>query len=67
MKAIYWNDETMGAEYDVEDIPADLVDLLINGVMRCFRKLLILMMQLMEKYFDDPSTRSQKKKFSCYS
>ena len=26
MKAILWNDETMGAEYDVEDIPADLVD-----------------------------------------
>ena len=26
MKAILWHDETMGAEYDVEDIPADLVD-----------------------------------------
>ena len=26
MKAILWNDETMGAEYDVEDIPTDLVD-----------------------------------------
>ena len=24
MKAILWHDETMGAEYDVEDIPADL-------------------------------------------
>jgi elongation factor G len=24
MKAIIWNDETMGAEYDVEEIPADL-------------------------------------------
>ena len=26
MKAIYWHDETMGAEYDVEEIPADLID-----------------------------------------
>ena len=26
MKAILWHDETMGADYDVEDIPADLVD-----------------------------------------
>ena len=26
MKAILWHDETMGAEYDVEEIPADLAD-----------------------------------------
>ena len=26
MKAILWHDETMGAEYEIEDIPADLVD-----------------------------------------
>ena len=26
MKAILWHDETMGAEYDIEDIPAYLVD-----------------------------------------
>ncbi len=26
MKAIIWNDESMGAEYDIEDIPADLID-----------------------------------------
>ena len=26
MKAIYWHDETMGAEYTVEEIPADLLD-----------------------------------------
>lgn len=25
MKAIVWNDETMGAKYDIEDIPADLL------------------------------------------
>ena len=26
MKAILWHDETMGAEYDVEEIPAELAD-----------------------------------------
>ncbi len=26
MKAVLWHDETMGAEYDIEDIPADLAD-----------------------------------------
>ena len=26
MKAILWHDETLGAEFDVEEIPADLVD-----------------------------------------
>ena len=26
MKAILWHDETMGAEYDIEEIPADLLD-----------------------------------------
>ncbi len=26
MKAMFWHDETMGAEYELEDIPADLVD-----------------------------------------
>lgn len=26
MKAIVWNDETMGAKYDIEEIPADLLE-----------------------------------------
>ncbi len=26
MKAILWHDETMGAEYSIEDVPADLLD-----------------------------------------
>lgn len=26
MRAIVWNDETMGAKYDIEEIPADLMD-----------------------------------------
>ncbi len=31
MKAIYWHDETMGAEYSVEEIPAELKELAEKG------------------------------------
>ena len=56
MKAIFWHDETMGAEYSVEEIPADLVDeakewrdKMLESVAECDDA-------LMEKFFDDPST-----------
>ncbi|MDF9830237.1 elongation factor G [Parabacteroides sp. PF5-6] len=56
MKALYWHDETMGAEYSVEDVPADLLaeaeewrDKMLEVLAECDDT-------LMEKYFDDPST-----------
>ena len=56
MKAIYWHDETMGAEYNVEDVPADLLeeaqewrDKMLESIADCDDV-------VMEKYFDDPST-----------
>ena len=56
MKAILWHDETMGAEYSVEDIPAELQaeaeewrDKMLEILAECDDA-------LMEKYFDDPST-----------
>ena len=56
MKAVFWHDETMGAEYSVEEIPADLVaeaeewrDKMLETLAECDDA-------LMEKYFDDPST-----------
>ncbi len=56
MKALYWHDETLGAEYSVEDIPADMLE-----EAQSFRdKLLEAVAEydddLMTKYFDDPST-----------
>ena len=56
MKALYWHDETLGAEYSVEDIPADMLE-----EAQSFRdKLLEAVAEydddLMAKYFDDPST-----------
>ncbi|MDR0744036.1 MAG: elongation factor G [Tannerella sp.] len=56
MKAILWHDETMGAEYSEEEIPADLLeeakewrDKMLETIAECDDV-------IMEKYFDDPST-----------
>jgi elongation factor G len=40
MKAILWHDETMGAEYEVGPIPADLLEKLKSGETRCLKYLL---------------------------
>ena len=56
MKAILWHDETMGAEYSIEEIPADLLseaqewrDKMLETIAECDDV-------LMEKYFEDPTT-----------
>ncbi|NDV45717.1 elongation factor G [Paludibacter sp. 221] len=55
MKAIFWHDETMGAEYSVEEIPADL----LNEAQEWRDKMLETIAEyddvVMEKFFDDPS------------
>ena len=56
MKAIFWHDETMGAKYSVEEIPADLLE----EAKEWREKMLEIVAEyddvLMEKFFDDPST-----------
>ena len=56
MKALVWNDETMGATYDIEEIPADMLDecqeyrdKMLESIVECDD-------ELMNKYFDDPET-----------
>lgn len=56
MKAILWRDETMGAEYEVEEIPADLKDEAEEWRDKMLETLAECDDTLMEKYFDDPST-----------
>ena len=60
MKAILWHDETMGAQYSVEEIPADL----IAEAQEWRDKMLEIVAEhddvLMEKYFDDPSTITEE-------
>ncbi|MBR6757937.1 MAG: elongation factor G [Bacteroidaceae bacterium] len=55
MKAIVWNDETMGADFDVTEIPASLKDeaeewrdKMLEAIAECDET-------LMEKYFEDPA------------
>ncbi len=55
MKAIFWHDETMGAEYSVEDIPANLQAEAEEWRDKMLETLAETDEVLMEKYFDDPS------------
>ena len=56
MKAILWHDETMGAEYDIEEIPADLQDECDEWRNKLLEAAAEYDEALMEKYFDDPNS-----------
>ena len=56
MKAILWHDETMGAEYDVEEIPADLQAECDEWRNKLLEAAAEYDEALMEKYFDDPDS-----------
>ena len=56
MKAILWHDETMGAEYDVEDIPSDLQAECDEWRNKLLEAAAEYDEALMEKYFDDPNS-----------
>ena len=56
MKAILWHDETMGAEYDLEEIPADLQDECDEWRNKLLEAAAEYDEALMEKYFDDPNS-----------
>ena len=60
MKAIFWHDETMGAEYEIDDIPAELQDeaqewhdKMVETAAECDEA-------LMEKFFEDPSSITEE-------
>ena len=55
MKALYWHDETMGAEYSVEDIPADMLEEANEYRDKMLEAVAEFDDELMAKYFDDPS------------
>ncbi len=56
MKAILWHDETMGAEYDIEDIPANLQEECDEWRNKLLEAAAEYDEALMEKYFDDPNS-----------
>ena len=56
MKAIFWHDETMGADYTVEEIPDNLKEEAEEWRDKMLEKIAEFDDDLMSKYFDDPST-----------
>ena len=60
MKAILWHDETMGAEYEVDDIPADLLAEAEEWRDKMLETVAEFDDTLMEKYFSDPSTITEE-------
>jgi elongation factor G len=56
MKAIFWHDETMGAEYTVEDVPADMVNEAEEYRAALIEAAAEFDDALMEKFFDAPDT-----------
>ena len=55
MKAIYWHDETMGAEYEIDEISADLQAEVQEWRDKMLETIAEFDDAVMEKYFDDPS------------
>ncbi len=60
MKAILWHDETMGAEYDVEEIPANLKDEAEEWRGKMIELAAEQDETLMEKYFEDPDSLTEE-------
>ena len=60
MKAILWHDETMGAEYDIEEIPADLAAECDEWRNKLLEAAAEYDEALMEKYFDDPNSITEE-------
>ena len=56
MKAIVWHTETMGTEYTVEEIPADLLEEAQEWRDKMLEAIAEFDDAVMEKFFDDPSS-----------
>ena len=56
MKALYWHDETMGAEYDVDEIPADMLEECETYRDKMLEAISEFDDDLMSKYLDAPET-----------
>ncbi len=56
MNAIFWHDEAMGAEYTVDEVPANLLEEAEEWRDKMLETLAEFDETLMEKYFDDPSS-----------
>ena len=60
MKALYWHDETMGADYSAEEIPAEMLAEAQEWREKMLEQVAEYDDVLMEKFFDDPSTITEE-------
>ncbi|HHU26606.1 MAG TPA: elongation factor G [Bacteroidales bacterium] len=60
MKAYYWHDETMGADYDEAEIPSDLLEEAQEWREKMLEAVAEFDDALMEKFFEDPSTITEE-------
>ncbi|MDY6258421.1 MAG: elongation factor G [Bacteroidales bacterium] len=60
MKALYWHDETMGAEYEVDEIPDNMLEEAQKYRDKMLENIAEFDEDLMAKYFDDPSTITEE-------
>ncbi len=60
MKAIIWNDETQGAEFEVTDIPAELADEAQEWRDKLVESAAEFDEALMEKFFEDPNSITEE-------
>ena len=60
MKAMYWHDETMGADYELDEIPADVLAEAEEWREKMLERIAECDETLMEKFFDDPSTITEE-------
>ncbi len=60
MRAILWHDETMGADYEEEEIPANLLDEAQEWRDKMLEAIAESDDIIMEKFFDDPATITEE-------
>lgn len=65
MKAILWHDETMGAEFEISEIPADLKDEAEEWRGKLLESAAEFDEAIMEKYFEDPNTITEEEIISA--
>ena len=65
MKAIYWHDETLGADYTVDDIPADMKDIASEWREKLIDSVAEFDDEVAMKYLDDPDTVTEEDIIRC--
>ena len=65
MKAIYWHDETMGADYSVEEIPADMKAEALKWRESLLDNVAEFDDEVAMKYLEDPETISEEEIIRC--